>query len=158
MKVTQVRPAPAELPVYMGTTEALQSLVHRMAKTLGHCTRNSFYFLKGHIVMISCAFGEHACGCSEESFVAGSQLGEGGGPVEGTLGPRQSQGTLSLGKAVQVHLDMTQFFNLSKGDHQSTCLIGLLHKHNETIYVQYFRASLIAQTVKNLLAKQETQV
>lgn len=99
MKVTQVRPAPAELPVYMGTTEALQSLVHRVAKTLGHCRRNSFYFLKGHIVMMNCASGEHAYGCSEESFVAGSQLEEGGGPVEGTFGPRQSQGTPVTGQS-----------------------------------------------------------
>ena len=44
-------------------------------------------------MVMSCASGERACGCSEESFVAGSQLGEGGGPGEGTLGPRQSQGT-----------------------------------------------------------------
>lgn len=78
--------------------------------------------------MMSCASGKHACGCSEESFVAGSQFGEGGGLVEGTLGPRQSQGTLSLGKAVRAHLDMTQFFNSSEGDYQSTCLIGLFRK------------------------------
>ena len=78
--------------------------------------------------------------------------------VRGPLVQGKVRGPLSLGKAVQVHLDMTQFFNSSKGDHQSTCLIGLLRKQNETIYVQYFRASLVAQTVKNLLAKQETRV
>lgn len=49
--------------------------------------------------MMNCASGEHACGCSEESFVVGSQLGEGGGPVEGTLGPRQSQGTPVTGQS-----------------------------------------------------------
>jgi len=48
---------------------------------------------------MSCASGERACGCSEESFVAGSQLGEGGGPGEGTLGPRQSQGTPVTGQS-----------------------------------------------------------
>ena len=48
--------------------------------------------------------------------------------LRGTLVQGKVRGHLSLGKAVQVHLDMTQFFNSLKGDHQSTCLIGLFRK------------------------------
>lgn len=57
--------------------------------------------------------GQRACGRSEERNVAESLRDEGGGAVEGTLSPRQSQSV--AGQGAQARLALAQLFTCQKG-------------------------------------------